>query len=120
MHRVRTHHRHPQGRIFSWMVLMIGFGVGLVLPIFPNFVKSILHTDSAVSIFYAGMAFLMFIGALGSTIIFKKVERTTITKISLLVVAIVFFLLIFVTRLTELAILNTFRIWFNLFMVFKI
>lgn len=117
LRKIRTHHKHKEGRIFSWVVLIMSFGVGLTLPIFPNFVKSILKTDTSVSLFYSAMALVMFLAAILSTIVFKKVERTTITKISLLVSGIVFLSLIFVSKITELAILNTIKVWFNLFLL---
>ncbi|MBD3361077.1 MFS transporter [Candidatus Peregrinibacteria bacterium] len=117
LRKIRTCHQHKEGRIFSWTVLIMSFGIGLTLPIFPNFVKSILKTDTAVSLFYSAMALVMFLAAVLSTIVFKKVERTTITKISLLTSGIVFLLLIFVSKITELAILNTIKVWFNLFLL---
>ena len=103
--------------MFSWMVLILGFGIGLILPIFPNFVKSIVNTDEGVSMFYAVMAIIMFISAMSSTIIFKKVERTTIIKVSFFLAALSWFLLIFATRVTELAVLRTISVWFNLFIL---
>ena len=120
MRKIKTHHRHQTGKIFSQMAFVNSFAIGLIFPIFPNFVKSILHTEYAVSIFYSGMALVMFIAAIASTIIFKKVERTTITKASLLVSGVIFFLLTFVTEIYELALLQSIRVWFNLFLLMTI
>lgn len=120
MQKIRTQHLHPKGKVLSWIAFFMGFGISLVLPIMPNFVKSIIHSDSLVSLFYAGVAIMMLIAALVSTVVFKKVERTTITKYSFLVSGIVFFALIFVSRITELAIIETIRGWFNLFLLMTI
>ncbi len=118
MRKIRTlHHKHPDAHIFIKMVMLIGFAAGLIIPILPNFVRSIVDTEFAVSAFYAFMALLMFLGALSSTVIFSKVERTTITKLSLFISGIIFFLLTFVVKVLELTILETIRGWFNLFLL---
>lgn len=117
MYKISTHHKHPQGKVFSWMALILGLGVGLSLPIFPNFVKEILQTDGAVSIFYSAMAVVIFLAAMASTIVLRKVERTIMTKISLFASGAAFLFLMFATHFIELAILNTIRIWFTLFLV---
>lgn len=120
MRKIKTHLYHPTGKIFSKMAFINSFAIGLIFPIFPGFVKSMLHTEYAVSIFYSVMALMMFIAAIASTIIFKKVERTTITKASLLISGIIFFLLTFVTEVYELATLQSIRVWFNLFLLMTI
>ncbi len=120
MHKIRTHHKHEHGKIFSWLVFIAGFSVGLSLPIFPNFIKSILGTDSYVSLFYSAMAIVMFLGALISTILFKKIERSIITRVSLLVLAGAFLFFIITTRLTELAILCSLQLCFILFLIMSL
>ena len=117
LRKIKTHHKHPKGKVFAWMVLMLGFSVGLLQPIFPNFAKDILGTDTAVSLFYSGMAIFLFLGAMASTILFKKVERATITKWGFAISAIIFFSLIFVTSITELAILQAIKIWLSLILL---
>ncbi len=87
------------------------------LPIFPNFVKTILSTDSATSAFYSTMAIVMMITALTSTFLLRKVERSTIIKVSLIILSASFFALIFVTRIQSLAILNALQVIFLLFVV---
>lgn len=118
--KIRTHHKHGEGRIFSWMALMLGFTVNLIYPIFPNFIKTIVKTDESVSLFYAAMAIILFIGAMFSTIIFRKIKRTTIMKVALWLSALNFLLLIFVTKITELYFLETIRLWMKLFLVMTI
>ncbi len=117
MHKIRTHHNHPQGRIFSWMVLILGTGIGLILPILPNFVKSIVKTDFGVSLFFAAMALITILAALSSTVIFKRVERAKITKYSFAICGAISLFLIFVTTLTELSIAQSISVWFNLFLL---
>ena len=125
MHKIRTHHSHPQGRIFSWMSLIMFLGIGLVSPILPNFIKDILQStgvtsmgpDTAVSLFFSAMAMVMFIGAILSTVIFKKIKRTKITKLSFLVLGIIYLLYILVTQFTHVAILESARVCFKLFLL---
>lgn len=118
--KIKTHHKHPQGRIFSWMALILGLSISISLPVFPNFVKSILNSDSNVSIFYSAMALVALLAAILSTIFFQKIKRTSITKISLFISAIFFVLLIFVTHTRELTIINTVRVWFLLYIAMAI
>ena len=110
MQTIRTHHQHKEGRIFAWMTLMIALAIGLTRPIFPNFVKLFVGTEQAVSIFYAAMAAVMLLSALGSTFILHKITRTKIIKFALIISGIVFLSFIFVTRIHTLAILETLRI----------
>lgn len=118
--KIRTNHKHAQGRIFSWMALMLGFTINLIYPIFPNFIKTIVKTDESVSLFYAAMAIILLIGAIFSTAIFRKISRTTIMKVALALSALNFILLVFVTQITELYFLETIRLWMKLFMIMTI
>ncbi len=117
MEKIRTPHKSKEGRIFSWLALLIGLAASLILPIFPNFVKSVLHTDEAVSIFFSVMALMTLSAGLCSTIIFKKLERTFVMKASFISLAVIYFMLIFVVRITELSILTTIKSWFELFAI---
>lgn len=114
LHKIKTYHKHPQGRIFSWMTLILGFGLGLVFPVFPNFVKTIVHSDFMVSVFFSVTAVIMLTAAMASTVIFKKIERTTIVKTGLAIAGVTLFLFIFVTRFIELAVLEIVRVWFEM------
>jgi len=120
MHKLRTHHKHTEGRFFSYIALLFTFGVGLTLPIFPNFVQSILETNTNVSIFFAVLAVAMFMAALSSTILFTKVQRTTILKISLLISAIVYFILPLAGEVFDLSILSTIRAWVYLLIIMSL
>ncbi|PIZ76270.1 hypothetical protein COY05_01770 [Candidatus Peregrinibacteria bacterium CG_4_10_14_0_2_um_filter_38_24] len=117
MYKIRTPHKSKEGRIFSWLAMLIGFSASLIIPIFPNFVKSVVHTDSAVSFFFSAMALMTLIAALCSTIVFRKFQRTLILKLSFISLAVIYFMLIFVVRITELSILTTIKSWFELFAI---
>ena len=110
MHKIRTPHNHPDGKVFAWMALLMGLGIGLVLPIFPGIVKSLMHTDSNVSLFYSFIAIMMLLASLLSAVLFRKISRKTITKIGFLTMGGIFFLLISVTRWVELGILESIRV----------
>ncbi len=97
MHKIRTQHAHKDGKMFSWLSLMLGLSLSLLTPIFPNFIKSILVTDSLVSIFYAAMSVVMLLAAIFSGIILKRFDRTKIAKISFILLALGIFSLIFGT-----------------------
>lgn len=114
--KIRTNSTSSQGRVFAWMALMLGMTTSLIYPIFPNFIKDIVKTDESVSIFYAVMAVILLIGSMFSTVIFRKISRTAIMKIALIISALNFILLVFITEITELYFLETIRLWMKLFM----
>lgn len=99
MHKIRTQHTHHHGILFSKLALLVGLSFSLLNPIFPNYLKSIVLTDSNVSIFYAAMALFMLLAAILSTVILKRVDRTKLTKISLILLSIGTFSFIFSTKL---------------------
>lgn len=117
MHKIRTHHKHIDGKIFAWLTLIFMLGIGLVDPIFPNFIKTIVHSNEAVSLFYAGMALMSLLAGIATSVIFRKVKRTTITKAAFITMGIIFFSLIFITRLPEIAILQTIKVWSEMFIL---
>ena len=102
MYKLRTYHKHPEGRIFAWMALILAGGIGLLSPILPNFVKSIMHTDFSTSIFYSLMSIVTLVGATTSVIVFKKFQRTKIAKFGFIMLAVIYFLLVFVSKFIEL------------------
>jgi predicted MFS family arabinose efflux permease len=63
------------------------------------------------------MALMTLMAGVFSTIIFKKFQRTLVLKISFISLAVIYFMLIFVVRITELSILTTIKSWFELFAV---
>lgn len=116
-YKIRTHYRHHEGKIFAWMSLILSAAICVTLPILPNFVKSVLNDDSSVSIFYSFLAIVTLISSLTSGFIFKKIERTTVAKIGLGTLAIISFLLIFVTELISMAILLALKTWLEMILL---
>ncbi|MFA7685929.1 MAG: MFS transporter [Candidatus Gracilibacteria bacterium] len=102
------------------MALILGFTISLIYPIFPNFIKTIVETDQAVSLFYAVMAIILLVGSMISTVIFRKISRTAIIKIALILSALNFIMLVFVTQVAELYFLETIRLWMKLFLFMTI
>ncbi|MFA5947452.1 MAG: MFS transporter [Candidatus Gracilibacteria bacterium] len=120
MHKIKTPHDSKHGKIFSWMVLILGFSTSLIYPIFPNYIKEIVKTDQNVSWFYASMAIAMLVGALLSTMIFKKIARTKITTWGFFFSIFIFFGFVFVTRLHELSFLAVLHVWIKLFLLMSL
>ncbi|MEK7126963.1 MAG: MFS transporter [Patescibacteria group bacterium] len=120
MYKLRTYHKHPEGRIFAWMALILAGGMGLLSPILPNFIKSIMHTDSATSIFYSLMSIVTLIGATTSVIVFKKFQRTKIAKFGFIMLAVIYFLLVFVSKFIELTIIIAAKTWLQVLLVITI
>lgn len=115
MNKIRTHHRHGEGKKLSYLALITGIGASMTLPILPNFIKTILNTDTSVSVFYSVMAIVMLLAALVSTYLFKKIDRAKTVKGSLLVASGVFLFLVFTTRIHALTVLNAIYVTFALF-----
>ncbi|MFA5820500.1 MAG: MFS transporter [Candidatus Gracilibacteria bacterium] len=114
--KIRTPHHHVNGRVFSYLVLILSLGVSLIVPLLPIYVKEMLNTDQAVSLFYSAIAVIMFIAALLSTIVFSKVKRTSITNIAFIVCAIAVFIFIFTNRIGEFGFFESLRVIFRLFL----
>ncbi len=113
-YKIRTHYKHTQGKIFAWMSLILGLAITLIHPVLPNFIKTIVHTDSNVSLFYSFLAVVILIAGLTSGFVLKKIKRTTLVKIGFALLATVTFLLIFVTKFMHLAVLITLKTWIEL------
>ncbi|MEK7085921.1 MAG: MFS transporter, partial [Patescibacteria group bacterium] len=113
-YKVRTHYKHTQGKVFAWMSLILGLAITLIHPILPNFIKTIVHTDSRVSLFYSFLAVIILVAGLTSGFVLKRIKRTTLTKIGFALLAIATFLLIFVTKFIQLAVLITLKTWIEL------
>ncbi len=99
------------------MALIFALSLSLIFPIFPNYIKSALQTDFNVSLFYAAMAIMMFVGALASTIIFSKYERSKVLKWSFILAAAAFVLLIFATEILSISGLRSITLWAKIFIL---
>lgn len=113
-YKIRTHDQHPLGRFFAWMSLIVAVGTCLVSPVLPNFLKSVVQSDENVSLFFSFLAMVTLIGGLSSGFIFKRVERTTVMKWSLGILAFSTLVVIFVTEFVSIAILLALKIFLEL------
>jgi len=120
MLKLATSHRNPKGRVFSWLSLLYGFSLGLFIPVFPGVMKSVLHTEENVSLFYMFLAVVMFLSAISSTIILRKLKRTLVAEICFVVWAVSFVFLIFSTHLQTLAICAGIINWIKILLIISI
>ncbi len=120
MKKIRTHSKHKEGKQLAYLALITGIGASLTLPILPTFIKTILNTDTSVSVFYSGMAIVMLLAALVSTYLFKKVDRAKTVKVSLIITSAAFLFLVFTTRIHALALLNSLNVIFALFIAMSL
>ncbi len=111
---VRTHDQHPVGKFFAQMAMTVAIAACLTSPVLPNFLKTVLHSDSNVSFFFSFLAIITLIGGLSSGLIFRKIERTTVMKASLAILSFATLALILVTSFFSIAILMATKIFLEL------
>jgi len=114
LHAVRSHDQHPVGKLFAWMSMIIAIGVCLTSPILPNFLMTVLHSESNVSFFFSFLAVITLLGGLASGFIFRKFEKTAVMKVGLAVLAFATILLVLVTTFFSIAILMSIKIFIEL------
>ena len=114
LHKIRSHDQHPIGRFFAWVTMILAIATCLTSPVLPNFLKTVLHSDSNVSFFFSFLAIVTLTGGLSSGFIFRKIERTTVMKWGLGILAFSTLSLIFVTRFVSIAILMSAKIFLEL------
>lgn len=114
LHSIRTHDQHPVGKFFAWMAMTVAIATCLTSPVLPNFLKTVLHSDSNVSFFFSFMAIITLLGGLSSGFIFRKIERTTVMKLGLAILAFSTLSLILVTTFFSIAILMSMKIFMEL------
>ncbi|MBU1992796.1 MAG: MFS transporter [Patescibacteria group bacterium] len=111
---IKTPYKNPKGRIFSWLTLMYSLGIGLALPIIPNFIKLYVHTDQNVSLFFVALAIVALFSALTSSFVFRRFSRTKILNLSLLMGGLTFVALPFVSNIWELTVIEFVHVWFRI------
>ncbi len=114
LHPLRTHDQHPIGKFFAWMVMTLAIATCLTSPVLPSFLKLVLHSDSNVSLFFSFLAIVTLIGGLSSGFIFRKIERTTVMKWGLGILAFSTLGLVVVTEFFSIAILMSIKIFLEL------
>lgn len=110
--RIKTPYKNKKGRVFSWISLLFSFGLGVMTPILPNFVKTFVGTDENTSLFFSALALVVLISSVTSTFVFKKISRTKMFKLSLLMCGITFALLPFIGSTWELVAVKFIQSWF--------
>lgn len=120
MKKIRTYHKHEEGKQLAYLALITGVAASLTLPVLPNFVKTILETEASVSIFYSGMALVMLLAAIISTYLFKRLDRAKTVKGSMIIASAAFLSLVFSTRIHSLAIINSLHVIFVLFIAMSL
>jgi len=120
MLKIATNHKTSKGRVFSWLSLMYGFSMGLFIPVFPGVVKSVLNTEENVSLFYVFLSIIMFLSAITSTIILRKVKRTVVAQACFVIWAASFVLLMFSDKVPELALCGALINWIKILLIISI
>lgn len=108
---IRTPHINKDGRVFSWVSLLYALGMGLLLPIFPNFIESILKSETLVGCFYSLTSIAMVIAGIASAYFYKKFSRINLLYFFLLTVSLTTFFFIFVGTVYNLLPLELLRIF---------
>lgn len=110
---LRAPYKKKQGRIFSWITLLLCFSVALTTPVVSPFVKDFVDTDKNVSFVFAALSILVILSAVTSTMFFKRFSRIKIFKVALLVCAVTFILVPFFDNMFILAALGIIHVWFR-------
>lgn len=120
MFKFRTPHISKEGSIFSWTALIYGFGVGLLLPIFPDFVEGVIDNEAYVGFFYSAMSIAMILAGVFSTYLFRRFSRLSVVNLFLILGAIVTMFLVFVTEFYELFGLSFIKVFAGLFVTMSL
>jgi len=108
---IKTPHLNKDGRVFSWISLLYAFGMGLLLPIFPTFIESILKNEAFVGYFYSLTSIAMVLAGLASAYFYKKFSRINLLYFFLLTVSLTTFFFMFVGTIYNLVPLELLRIF---------
>ncbi len=108
---LRTPHLNKDGRVFSWVSLLYAFGMGLLLPIFPNFIESILKNEALVGYFYSLTSVAMILAGIVSAYFYKKFSRINLLYFFLLTISLTTFFFVFVGTVYNLLPLEFLRIF---------
>jgi len=109
--KIRTPHICKEGQIFSWASLIYSFGISLILPIFPNFIESIINSETFVGYFYSSMSVSMAIAGLTTSFFYKKFSRMGILYFAFVLGALLTMSFVFVNGTYTLFVLEFFRVF---------
>ncbi len=92
----------------------------MLLPIFPNFIESIVHSDVYVGFFYSAMSVSMILAGLVSSYFFKRYSRLGILYAALLVSGLLAMFFVFVNNFYLLFVIDFIRTFFVLFVLMSV
>jgi MFS family permease len=115
--KFRTPHISEEGRLFSWTSLIYGMGISMLLPIFPNFVESIINSEAYVGFFYSAMSISMVIAGLASSYFFKRYSRLATLYVALFMAGLLAMFFVFVNNFYLLFVIDFIRTFFSLFVM---
>jgi len=113
--RIKTHHGYELGKVFAWLALTTGLGSAAFWTIFPLVADGIFKSEAVVGVFFSFIAFVLFVGSLASTVLFKSVSRVKLIKVSLLGVTVSLLLFTVTTSIITLPFVEVLRALFTLF-----
>lgn len=111
--KVSTHHGHEEGRLFSYLSMLLGFTSAVFWAVLPSYVGLFSGNNISLTLFFALIGVSSFAGALASTIIFRHFKRVLIFKVSLLIYSLIFALMVFVSNYGTLLVLEMIRNFVN-------
>lgn len=82
LHKIPARY-HPDAKIFAWMALFIGLGNATFWTLFPLIISEKIGSEDLVGYYYAIIAGVGFLIALGSYKLFTRYSKVWITKITL-------------------------------------
>jgi len=120
IHKIRTPHICKEGQVFSWTSLIYGFGLGLMLPIFPNFIESIINNEAYVGYFYSAMSISMVLAGLASAYFFRKYSRIKVLFAALIATSFLTMFFVFVGNFYQLFVLDFVRVFMSLYVMMSL
>jgi len=93
--KIKTHHREPDGRIFSWLSMITAVGNSIVFTILPLILFEKLQNESLVGYYYSIIAVVVLGASIYSTLLFQKFSKVRIAKAALTIAILALFGLTF-------------------------
>ena len=97
-----------------------GIGIGMLLPIFPTYIGSIIQNDALVGYFYAAMAVAMILAGLLSVYLYRRYTRLQVANVFLLVSSVVTMYLVFTSSLYSVFTLGFIKVFASLFVAMSL
>lgn len=120
MFKLRTPHISKEGRVLSWASMIHGLGIGMLLPIFPTYVATIIENDSLIGFFYSAMALAMVLAGILSVYLYRRYTRLAVANVFLFVSAVASMYLVFTTDIYSVFVLGFIKVFASLFVVMSL